>query len=120
MPERTVSDKLGIRAGGSVLLVSTPPGFSLGPLPPGARIDYAPPADTVVVFVTSSAEFLDRVPAAVRSLGARGQLWVGYQHTGKSAIARETLRDLGARVGLDSVALFSLDDTWSAVQMKRR
>lgn len=116
---RTVSDKLGIRAGGSILLVSAPPGFSIDPLPPGARIDYAPPADTVLVFAATSAEFLDRVPAAVRSLGARGQLWVGYPANSKTDLTRDTVRDLGASIGLDLVALHSLDDNWSAVRLKR-
>ena len=118
--QRPISDRLGIKPGSRVLLVSTPPGFSIEPLPSGARIDYAPPADTVLVFVTNRAEFADRVPAAARSLSARGQLWVGYPTHARASISGEALSELGASIGLDSVALFALDDAWSAVQMKRR
>ena len=115
---KRLSEKLGIRPGGRILMVAAPAGFSLEDLPPGATIDYAPPADTMLVFVTSKAEFLDRVPPAARSLSARGALWVGYPKGSKVDVNRDVLRELGATMGLDTIALFAIDDTWTALRFK--
>ena len=116
---KPIGEKLGIRSGNRILLISSPPGFSIDPLPPGASVDYAPPADCVLLFVSTKAEFLDRMPSAANSLSKLGALWVAYPKGSKVELNRDSLRELGAGIGFDTVALFALDDTWTALRFKR-
>ena len=92
---KPIGEKLGIRSGNRILLVSSPPGFSIDPLPPGASVDYAPPADCVLLFVSTKAEFLDRVPSAANSLSKLGALWVAYPKGSSKNYRCEFNRDTG-------------------------
>lgn len=118
--ERPLAEKLQIRQDNRILLVASPPGFDIGELPPGAAVDYAPPADLVLVFVSTREEFLDRVPAALPALKPLGLIWVGYPKGRNDGVNRDVLRELSHQLGLETIALVSIDDTWSALRLKRQ
>ena len=51
----------------------------------------------------------------------KGIIWVTYPKGTakiKSDINRDSIREYTATVGLEAVAIFSLDDDWSALRLK--
>ncbi len=78
--------------------------------------------DWVLVFCTTLAEAETKVPKLARSLDAKGLLWIGYPKAKKlgTDLNRDVLRvELEKRAPVEAVALCSLDDTWSALRLKR-
>ncbi len=122
MSEKSIADKLLIKAGYRVLVLNAPPAYqaTLGPLPAGVELLSAPsggPFDQVQVFVTSSAELEKRLPGMKALLKPKGLLWVVYPK-GKSGFNRDTIWAYATTVGWQAVALVSVDDTWSAMRLK--
>jgi hypothetical protein len=93
--------KLGIREGSRVLLVGSPEGFSLGPLPGVDLLRTARKGlDVVLLFVTSLPDLERRFPKLADALEPGGRLWVAWP---KKASGIETDLTFGAiqRTGLD-------------------
>jgi hypothetical protein len=125
MPEKTIAQKLLIKEGRTVLLVNAPRGYQdmLGALPTGAKI-LKPPAkraDVIQLFVANRAELEARLPKVKEALMPGGLLWVSYYKgtaKTKTDINRDTLHAYARTVGLEGVALVSIDDDWSAMRFK--
>lgn len=125
MPERTLTQKLMIREGRKVLFVNPPQGYQamLGRLPANVQVLTRPtaPIDVIQVFVASSKDLQARLPKLKAALGPRGVLWVTY-HKGtsrvKTDINRDTIRDYARTLGLEAVAIISVDNDWSALRLK--
>jgi hypothetical protein len=93
--------KLGIREGSRVLLVGSPEGFSLGPLPGVDLLRIARKGlDVVLLFPTSLPDLERRFPKLADALEPDGRLWVAWP---KKASGIETDLTFGAiqRTGLD-------------------
>jgi hypothetical protein len=78
--------------------------------------------DWVLVFCTTLAEAEKQVPKLARSLSDKGLLWIGYPKAKKlgTDLSRDVLRvELEKRAPVEAVAICSLDDTWSALRIKR-
>jgi hypothetical protein len=126
MSDKTVAQKLLIKAKQSVRLVNAPQGYADGlePLPAEARLvaKSAKPVDILQVFVTSMAELEKWLPQFKDAVAPAGLLWVTYPK-GTSAVKTDVNRDIIAAysktVGWQVVAIISIDDTWSAMRMKR-
>ena len=126
MSDKTVAQKLLIKPSHVVRLVNAPSGYAetLGPLPAEARLvtKSAKPVDVVQVFVKDMAELQKWLPQMKEALTPAGLLWVTYPK-GTSAIKTDINRDIintyANTVGWQVVAIFSVDDTWAAMRMKR-
>jgi hypothetical protein len=126
-----VFKKLLVRPDARVLILNLPPGTRavLEPLPPGAVVDGALPADcaqaggfdVVVCFVASRAELERCAPAALSALRPRGLLWFAYPKK-SGAIRTDMSRDEGWAVltgaGWQGVAQIAVDATWSALRFR--
>ena len=126
MPEKTIAQKLMIKEGKSLLFVNAPRGYKklLGPLPKNITVQEAPspPIDFIQVFVENRQELEEQLPKLKPLLAPNGMLWVSY-HKGtskiKTDIHRDTINEYAHSIGLEGVALISIDDDWSAMRFKQ-
>ena len=126
MSDKSVAQKLLIKAKNTVRLVNAPHGYAetLGPLPAEAKLvtQSAKPVDVLQVFVQDMAELKKWLPQMKDAVAATGLLWVTYPK-GTSAVKTDINRDIinayANTVGWQTVTMISVDDTWSAMRMKR-
>jgi hypothetical protein len=125
MSEKTIAQKLFIKAGQRLLFVGAPEGYrdQLGPLPEKVTVLQAAeaPVDMIQVFVDSRAELEAQLPRLKGLLAPKGMLWVTY-HKGtskvKTDIHRDSINAYAKSIGLEGVAMISIDDDWSALRLK--
>ena len=125
MAEKTVAQKLLIKEGRTLLFVNAPKGYKklLGPLPKNVTVQEAPspPIDFIQVFVESRKELEEQLPQLKPLLAPNGMLWVSY-HKGtskyKTDIHRDTINEYAHTIGIEGVALISIDEDWSAMRFK--
>lgn len=117
--------ELFVRENYKTWFVNAPPGynFKLDKLPSGMTVLNEPtePVDQIQVLVTSRKELEQQLEKLKRNLKPKGLLWVTYPKGGakiKADINRDTIREYARTVGLEAVAMVSVDDTWSALRLK--
>jgi hypothetical protein len=125
MSEKTVAQKLGLKAGQKLLIQQPPEQVAalLGALPPGAEwiTAAAKPSTLILMFAQDKAALVKELPACKRQLAPGGALWVAYikgTSARKTDINRDSIREFVGTIGLDTVAQIALDDDWSALRLK--
>lgn len=125
MSEKSIAEKLMMKAGRSVLLVNAFPGYNdlLGPLPENTILaqEASIQVDIIQLFVRSHAELETNLPNMKRSLKPGGIIWVTYpKGTSKLAadINRDTINAYAITLGMIGVAIVSIDQDWSALRLK--
>jgi hypothetical protein len=93
-------------------------------LPEGAVLAAGPEPgiDLIQLFVTSRIELEASLQRLKTSLKANGLLWISYpKGTSKiqADINRDSINAYARSIGLQGVAMISIDDTWSALRLKR-
>ncbi len=106
--------------GGTALLVNAPPAYSkvLDGSPAKVTTRASGTADTVLLFATDEAQFKASVPTTMKSVGPATTIWIAYRK-GDKQFHRDTVGALAKSFGLQPVALVAIDDTWSALRVKR-
>lgn len=125
MAEKSVAQKLQIKAGRSVLFINQPQGYDalLGELPANVQIVDEPrgPVDIVQLFVASRSELEQQLPQLKELLHPKSILWVTY-YKGTSRtrtdINRDTIYAYALTLGLEGVAMIAVDQDWSALRLK--
>ena len=125
MSDKTIAQKLYIRPGNKFLLANPPQGYidQLGELPPGVIIlsDSSCLVEVIQVFVADRRELEAQLPRLKELLDPQGMLWVTY-HKGtsrvKTDINRDTINAYAQTIGLQGVAMISIDEDWSALRLK--
>jgi hypothetical protein len=86
MTERSVAEKARVRPGTTIAVIDGRPEIvdSLG-LPEGVRFVAASQAQLVFLFVAGKADLEEKLPAAVRGMGASAALWVFFRKGSASA-----------------------------------
>ena len=97
--------------GGTALLVNVPAGY-------GDVLAGSPAKVTTRASGTDEAQLKSAVPATVKSMGPSTSLWIAYRK-GDKQFHRDTLGALAKSFGLEPVSLVAIDDTWSALRVKR-
>jgi hypothetical protein len=122
---RSIPEKLQLRTGRIVLFVNKPAGYDslLGQLPHGVGVtdESARIIDVIQVFVETDAQLRKELPRLKPLLASRGIIWVTYPKgtSGKSAdLNRDTIAAYAETIGMEAVAIVSIDDTWSALRLK--
>jgi len=126
MSDKTIAQKLLIKEGYKVLLVNPPSGYKtlLGPLTGSVTILKSPAvasADLVQVFVKGRKELEAQLGKLKKALNPKGLLWVTYYKgtaKRKTDINRDTINAYAKSLGLEGVAMISVDDDWSALRLK--
>jgi len=125
MSDKSIAQKLFIKPGFKFLLVNPPDGYltQMGELPEGTILlsDSSCLVDAIQVFISNREELEARLPQLKDVLAPKGMLWVTY-HKGtskvKTDINRDTINAYAHTIGLDGVAMVSIDDDWSAMRLK--
>jgi hypothetical protein len=118
--------KLGIPVGGTVALLSPPPGFgeTLGALPEGVRLGTRMPRqrgpDVVVWFVSRRAEFESRLQAIRRRMAPATALWVAWPKKASGVatdMTENAIREVALPTGLVDNKVCAIDETWSGLRL---
>jgi hypothetical protein len=125
MSDKSIAQKLFIKPGNNFLLVNPPEGYlsQMGKLPEGVTLlsDTGSPVEVIQVFVATRAELENQLPRLKELLAAKGMIWVTY-HKGsskvKTDINRDTINAYAHSIGLEGVAMISIDEDWSALRLK--
>ena len=125
--ERRLVDKLGIKPGASVLIVTAPRGYArtLGPLPQGARAVKALSSglDFIHLFTTRRADLEKHFGALQKALAAAGMLWVSWPKKASGVttdVTEDVVREVALARGLVDVKVCAVDETWSGLKLVRR
>jgi len=125
MPEKSIAQKMFIKPDSKLLLVSPPDGYlaQLGELPQGTILldDASSPVGIIQVFVSNRAELEQQLPRLKELMAPEGMLWVTYYKGTskvKTDIHRDTINTYAHSIGLQGVAIISIDEDWSALRMK--
>ena len=124
-PVQGLVQKLQIKKGRSVYFVNPPEGYivQLGNLPEAAAVisNLAKPVDIIQVFVANREDLETRLPKLQDSLAPNGIIWVTY-HKGTWKIRTDINRDIiwqyARTLGMEGVAMISVDEDWSAMRLK--
>lgn len=121
---KTVAQKLMIRKGSFVRFVDPPQNYEslLGPLPEGVTVvsDGAQLVDTLQLFVTSRAALERKLPEVKSLIAFTGSIWITYPKGTskmKSDINRDTIAAYAMTIGLEGVAIISVNEEWSALRV---
>jgi hypothetical protein len=123
---RSLSDKLGIKAGARIAFVGAPKGYdaTLGELPPVTQAKtLRGPLDLIQVFVTSRAELARRFPTLKKALAIDGALWVSWPKKASGVatdVVEDVVREIGLAQGLVDVKVCAVDETWSGLKFVYR
>lgn len=125
MSDKTIIQKLFIKPGFKFLLVNPPEGYiaKMGELPPGTTLlsDSTCLVDAIQVFVENRAELEAQLPRLKELMAPKGMIWVTY-HKGtsrvKTDIHRDSINAYAKSLGLEGVAMISVDEDWSALRLK--
>jgi agmatine/peptidylarginine deiminase len=125
MSDKSIAQKLLIKPDSKFLLINPPAGYlaQLGQLPKGTIIlsDSSCLVEVIQVFVVNRTELEAKLTRLKELLAPKGMLWVTY-HKGtskvKTDINRDTINAYAASLGLQGVAMISIDDDWSALRLK--
>ena len=137
--------KLGVAAGGRVLLVAAPDGFGLAPLPAGVQVhrqdgaapgaaapdaggdpvggDPGGPYDVVLAFCPDLATVEGSFAGLAGRITPRGALWICWPKRSsgvRTDLTENVVREVGLRVGLVDVKVAAVDATWSGLKFVRR
>ncbi len=125
MSNKSIAQKMTIKEGRKVLVVNAPKGYKekMGPLPAGTKIlaKSGGPADVIQLFVADRKELEEQLPRLKTMLPPDGMLWVSYlkgTSKTKTDINRDSLHAYAKTIGLEGVAMISIDDDWSAMRFK--
>jgi hypothetical protein len=125
MSEMSLLKKLVVKPGYRLIIIDPPEGYldRIGKLPESTNyIELnTQPADVIQVFVKTMDEVLPNVEVWKKSLMPKGILWITYPKgtsKAKTDLNRDILWERLKNYGLDAVAIFSVDATWSAMRFK--
>ncbi len=125
MSDKPIGQKLSLKPGSKFLLVNPPAGYTaqLGPLPTNVNLVDEPTAgvDAIQLFVANRNELEVQLPRLKQLLARNGMVWVTY-HKGtsrvKTDINRDTINTYARSLGMQGVAMISIDEDWAALRLK--
>ncbi len=118
--------KLGIRDQSRVLLVSSPAGLSLDPLPPGAVVHRRvgrDAYDVILAFCPDVKTLHARFAPLADSLTVAGALWICWPKKASGVatdLSDNVVREHGLEAGLVDVKVAAIDSTWAGIKFVRR
>ncbi len=125
MPAKNNVQKLLIKEGYRVLFVHPPQNQAglLGELPPGVSVvdDAESLVDFILAYIADRKELEKHLGELKTRLKPRGLLWIAY-HKGtskiKTDINRDTINGYAHTLGMEGIAMISMDDDWSALRLR--
>ncbi len=126
MFQRPVAQKLQIREGQKMLLVNPPADYEeqlVKHLPRNVELvkETSKEAEAIQVFTSSKTQLNVQLGKLKQILPPKGIFWVTYlkgTSKVKTDINRDIIRHEAEKFGLEAVAIFSVDNDWSALRLK--
>ncbi len=124
MTPKTVGQKLFIKQGMALRLISAPDDFAADIRDQDVTFLSArskQPADLVLVFARNRSELEAQLDRASKLVAPSGALWLAYPKGTskmKADIHRDSIREYAASIGLNTVSLIAIDDVWSCLRLK--
>ena len=125
METKSNAQKLLIKEGYRVLFVHPPANQAelLGELPPNITIveDAVSEVDFILAYIADHKELEKHLGELKKRMKPKGLLWIAY-HKGtskiKTDINRDTINGYAHTLGLEGIAMISMDEDWSALRMR--
>lgn len=124
MPDTPLFNKLRFKPGIAVALRHVPAALEgiLQP-PAGATLVHDPSlADLILDFSATQAEAEERLSALAPSMGDETVVWLAYPKGSKAAgrdLNRDSIWQFARTIGLTAIANVAIDETWSAIRLRR-
>jgi hypothetical protein len=125
MSEKSVAQKLLFKPGQKVWVVNPPPDYIdlFGQIPDKVEIltSATGPVDIIQLFSASRQDLEEQLPRVKPLLKPGGILWVTYYKGTarvKTDINRDTINLYAHTLGLEGVAMISVNEDWSAMRLK--
>ena len=125
MSDKSIAQKLFIKPTNKVLLVNPPAGYlaQMDELPAETILlsDTSCLVEVIQIFVVNRAELEAQLPRLKELLAPKGKMWVTYHKSTskvKTDINRDTINAYAHSIGLEGVAMISIDEDWSALRLK--
>jgi hypothetical protein len=121
----SVFEKLRLKPGARAAVLDAPASYEplLGQLPPGVELsrELNGSFDFIHAFVTRREALLRDGPRLRQALAPNGILWVSYPKAKAipTDLNRDVVRETAHQVGLETVSQVAIDETWSALRLKR-
>jgi hypothetical protein len=120
-----LAQKLGMRPGQVVGLLTAPPDFErvlAGTLPAEVtvRTQARGPLDVIVAFHTRRRDLVRRTPTLVKALDVDGGLWIAWPKKASGVatdITEDTVREVFLPLGLVDNKVCAIDEVWSALRV---
>ena len=116
--------KLGILAGGRVVVLQAPDGYAawLAPLPEGVRFERAvsPGIDVVHLFVERRADLLARLADLRDRIAPGAAVWVSWPKKASKVptdVTEDTIRELALPLGFVDVKVCAVSPVWSGLKL---
>jgi hypothetical protein len=123
---KPTAQKLGIKTGMRVCLVSAPRGFAAALTPRAERVAFtakiSADCDLFVVFVRSRSELVARAVSLARNV-TRQTVWFAWPKKASGVttdIDGNVVRETGLATGWVDFKVCAVDETWSGLAFKRR
>jgi hypothetical protein len=125
--QRSLVEKLGIKAGTRIAIINAPRGYraTLGKLPDGVTVIVKPRGPLPFIhFFTPSRDVLEaQLPGLLRALEPAGTLWISWPKKSSGVetdITEDVVRAVALPTGLVDVKVAAIDDVWSGLKLVRR
>ncbi len=122
-----LAKKLGLKEGGTLVLINAPPGIEswLAPLPGAAKLSgkLAASNKLVLLFCKDRATLKKALPLVSTKLHADGSLWISWPKKTSTLFVDLTEDDIRAIVlptGLVDVKVCAVNDDWSGLKLMVR
>ena len=125
MSDKPIVQRLSLKPGYKFLLINPPAGYTagMGELPAEVKLlsETNTPVEAIQLFVRNRQELEALLPRLKQQMSPKGMLWVTY-HKGTSRVRtdinRDTINAFAQTLGLQGVAMISIDEDWAALRLK--
>ena len=125
MSDKPIIQRLSLKPGYKFLLINPPARYTdvMGELAAGVQLlsETNTPVEAIQVFVRNRQELEALLPRLKQQMAPKGMLWVTY-HKGTSKVKTDINRDkinaYAQTLGLQGIAMISIDEDWAALRLK--
>jgi hypothetical protein len=125
--DKSLVEKLEIKAGLTVLILNPPPEYesTLGKLPDRVHFKTrpAPNLDFIQYFARTRHDLASEFPGLKRLISTTGALWISWPKQSsviKTDLSDNVVREIGLKNGLVDIKVCAIDETWSALKFVYR